>query len=564
MQLVSNAKDADQINNITVNKLAVKIPKSITSTIVEYYSNPIFVDIIQKSESNENQSHQSYELKLHSEVLSGKLSQNYIYDKRLKVDARGIFTFVLEDQQAFKHFFEAEVSAFLQMLDVLIEVLDGVLNNQGVAIRVASSKSFKIEWQSYVIEALYLETGWEFNPLAGTVSDSFERWRSEEDLRSCKAAEFSIKTIALFDFYNQMQQLERFFNTRSEKSFKVTYSMDRGWKCRLVFGGTCGFYFQFAENHIVVGDLISCAKEYEPISFYLDSTRKPFPFGILTLLQSIPGSKISGCKSAFDFVSVPLSSAGRLIEDIYTIVDSHICLLLAEQLYQRLGALKVQSIPLTILADFGSKKLGFLVHLKEGLKAGGVGHNNPFTSISNLIFTKAHSIPVKQRYTFEWVESVVQAQNLDASILQDILKMDAMEKCTLELIASTDLGHIKKSQPCFGIDTRANIVHLLVNTFNKLSITQESAKIHIPLSFNYLNQVVWLWTSDEESKSPILIADKKKLIKKLSSYNAQPSSLLGILAKISLTDERLKLSQLAENLISQPTQFSQDDIIKSL
>ena len=465
MHLVSNAKCADQFNNITVNKLAVRIPKSSTITIVEYYSNPIFVEITQNSENNENQSHQSYELKLHSEALSGKLSQNDIYDKRLKVHARGIFTFVIEGQQAFKHFFESEMAAFLQMLDVLEEILDSKMNNEGLDIRVSSSNSFKIEWQSYVIEAKYLETGWEFNPLAGIVFDSFEQWRSEEDLSSCKAAEFSIKTIAFLDFYYQMQQLERFFNARNEKAYKVTFSMDRGWKCRLVFGGTCGFYFQFADSHIVVGDLISCAKEYEPISFYLDSTRKPFPFGILTLLRSIPGSIISGCKSAFDFVTVPLSSVSRLIEDIYTVVDSHTCLLLAEQLYQRLGALKVQSIPLTILADFGSKKLGFLVHLKEGLKAGGVGHNNPFTSISNLIFTKAHSIPVKQRYTFEWVESVVQAQNLDASVLQDILKLDAIENCTFELITPTDLGHIKKSQPCFGIDTRSNIVHLLVNTF---------------------------------------------------------------------------------------------------
>jgi hypothetical protein len=87
---------------------------------------------------------------------------------------------------------------------------------------------------------------------------------------------------------------------------------------------------------------------------------------------------------------------------------------------------------------------------------------------------------------------------------------------------------------------------------------------HLPIAYNYLNQVVWLWVADEENKSPVVIADKKKLVKKLNSFNSQPASLLGIFAKLSASEDKMKLSQAAEHLLKQIDRFTQDDIINQL
>ena len=65
---------------------------------------------------------------------------------------------------------------------------------------------------------------------------------------------------------------------------------------------------------------------------------------------------------------------------------------------------------------------------------------------------------------------------------------------------------------------------------------------------------------DEASASPAFTTDKKKLNKKLASYTASPESLLGIMAKFSQMDEKLKLSKLAEFLATQIDRFTQEEI----
>ena len=464
-EIVTNSETISSNRLITSNLLLIKIPRATTLANSEYFTKQIILEIILMPSSPENDFSavtERYELKIHCPGLidtfsvDDKLKMNH----QLKINPNNFITWSYDSRQSLRQNLKSHLYGILRLVNILGQLPTNFFKVAKVTICTLSS--FCIQWASYEMQVEYIDSLWKFSMENDVDKTTFEKWAGESNLKSCSALEFTNKTVSYFDFYSQIHHMESFINGSHEKLFRIDFRMESSWRCLLALADIVGLYFDLIDDRIVVGDLVSISDAYSPIPFYLDSTRKPYPFGIITLLKGIPGAIISGTKSSFDFISVPTTATTLLVDEIHTVVDSHISLTLAEQLYQRMGALKVQSIPLTIMSDFGSKKLGFIVHLREGLKAGGIGHNNPGTTLSNLIFGKAHQLPVRQRYTFQWVQVLVELQNLEMSVLQDFVKLDGLENCTFELQSPFEFPHIRKSQPCLAVDSKSNIIHCMV------------------------------------------------------------------------------------------------------
>ena len=422
---------------------------------MEYFGKELFVEIIggfgQKLDLK-------YDIKLYCPKLQSFIMGELV--DGVKILNNGFLSIVIDSMSTLQHFLKVQLHPIFRFLEVLDKMGKDVSKLSKLSIK--SLDSLILSFGHYQLEISSQLNDFKFELLGN--SEIFSQWTRA--LKTLKPLNFIQNTVRFYEFYDEMHQLAEFFTNQRDKAFVVELKMEHPLQVKLIFSDHRGLYFNFFKNRIILGDLISVAKEFTPIPFYLDSTRKPFPLGIISLLKSLPGVFISGSKSVFDLISIPISSSKLLLNELYTIVDSHICLTLAEQLYLKLGAVKVQSIPLTIMSDFGAKKLGFMVHLTDGLKAGGTGHNNPGTALSNVIFAKAHSLPIKKRFTFKWVEILVELQNMEHAILEDLVKLNVIDGCSFDLLSPIHLAHIAISSPCFLIDSKAKVLQIMVKCFN--------------------------------------------------------------------------------------------------